>query len=143
MKLLLAIDDSKFSEAAIKALISQIKPGGTEVRILHVMEPISLGSEVYIRDWEEVSTQLKKRAETLLGRTAQTLRDAGFQVETMLEEGDLKSVIADVAAKWPADLIMMGSHGRKGLDRFLLGSTSESVMRHAHCSVQIVRSTDK
>jgi nucleotide-binding universal stress UspA family protein len=48
-------------------------------------------------------------------------------------------VILDTAAKWHADLIVIGSHGRKGLDRFLLGSVSEAVARHAPCSVQIVR----
>jgi nucleotide-binding universal stress UspA family protein len=139
MRILLAIDDSKFSEAATRALIEQIKPSGNEVRVLHVMEPMTLGSEIYIRDWEEVSTQLQVRAQALLKRTAEALQAKGFRAETVLEEGDLKSIIMDVGEKWPADLIVMGSHGRKGLSRFLLGSTSESVVRHAHCSVQVVR----
>jgi nucleotide-binding universal stress UspA family protein len=56
-----------------------------------------------------------------------------------IEEGDPKAVILDCAAKWPADLILLGPHGRKALERFLLGSVSEGVSRHATCSVQIVR----
>jgi nucleotide-binding universal stress UspA family protein len=48
-------------------------------------------------------------------------------------------VILDDAEKWPADLIVLGSHGLKGLNRFLLGSVSDAVSRHAACSVQVVR----
>jgi nucleotide-binding universal stress UspA family protein len=139
MKVLLAIDDSKFAQAATRALIAQVKPSGTEVRVLHVMEPTTLGGEIYVRDWQEVTQHLRQRAEALLAQTAETLRTAGFRVETVLEEGEVKSVISDSAARWPADLIFMGSHGRKGLDRFLLGSVSEAIVRHARCSVQIVR----
>ena len=139
MKVLLAIDDSKFSEAATQALIAQAKPRETEVRVLHVIEPFTIGGEVYVRDWQDVTQELRKRGEALLTQTAQALRTAGFQVATAMEEGDPKSVISDFAAKWSADLIVMGSHGRKGLDRFLLGSVSEAVVRHAPCSVEIVR----
>ena len=79
-----------------------------------------------------------EQAQGLVAKAARELRDAGFQVETAIEVGDAKAVILDAAAKWPADLIVLGSHGRKGLERFLMGSVSEAVARHAHCSVQIV-----
>ena len=58
---------------------------------------------------------------------------------TAVEWGDPKSKIINAAEAWGADLIVLGSHGRKGLQRFLLGSVSETDMRHAHCSVEIVR----
>lgn len=51
-----------------------------------------------------------------------------------------KNVILDEAANWHADLIVVGSHGRRGLDRFLLGSVSETVAIYAHCSVEVLRS---
>ena len=140
MKVLLAIDDSKYSEAAIQALITQAKPKETEVRVLHVIEPIIISGEGgYVIDWQSVTKELRKRGEGIIAQAAQALRSAGFQVTTAMEEGNPKSVIGDFAAKWPADLIVMGSHGRKGLDRFLLGSVSEAVVRHAPCSVEIVR----
>jgi nucleotide-binding universal stress UspA family protein len=53
--------------------------------------------------------------------------------------GEPCGVILDTAKKWGADLIVLGSHGRRGLDRFLLGSVSEAVAIHAACSVQVVR----
>jgi nucleotide-binding universal stress UspA family protein len=58
---------------------------------------------------------------------------------TKVMRGDAKSAILDDAKSWGADLIVMGSHGRRGLERFLVGSVSEAVLRHAHCSVEIVR----
>ena len=143
MKILLAIDDSKFSEAAIQALIAQAPPKGSEVRVLHVIEPLPAiygGAEWgYVMDWQAVTREQRKQAEALMARATQTLRAAGFQVTTAIEEGAPKAVILDSAAKWPADLILVGSHGRRALDRFLLGSVSEAVARHAPCSVQIVR----
>ena len=140
MKVLLAIDDSKFSEVATQALIAQAKPRETEVRVLHVIESyVVLYEGGYVVDWKPVIEELRKKGEALLTQTAQALRTAGFQVATALEEGDPKSVIVDLAAKWPADLVIMGSHGRRGFDRFFLGSVSETVVRHAPCSVQVVR----
>ena len=100
---------------------------------------MTIGGEIYVRDWQDVAAQLRRRGEALLTKAAQALRTEGFQVATAMEEGDQKSVIVDFAAKWPADLIIMGSHGRKGFDQFLLGSVSEAVVRHAPCSVEVVR----
>jgi len=60
-------------------------------------------------------------------------------VDTVVEWGNPKSKIIDAAAQWHADLIVLGSHGRTGLDRFLTGSVVDTVMRHAHCSVELVR----
>jgi len=143
MKILLAVDDSKFSQAATAALIALAKPQEAEVRVLHVIEPIPVYPEGeawgYGTESVPVSQEERKEAEGLIARTGQTLRDAGFRVTTVLEVGNPKEVIIDSAAKWPANLIVIGSHGRKGLDRFFMGSVSEAVARHACCSVQIVR----
>ena len=67
------------------------------------------------------------------------LRSKGLKVTTTVEQGDPKSKIIEAASKWHADLIVVGSHGRKGLEHFLLGSVSDAVARHAGCSVEIVR----
>jgi len=67
------------------------------------------------------------------------LRSAGINVSTAIAQGNPKSIILDEAKVWGADLIVLGSHGRKGLERFLVGSVSDAVLRHAHCSVEIVR----
>lgn len=143
MKILLAIDDSKFSEAAIEAVIRQTTPQETEVRVLHVIEPIPIYPEGqawgYSPDASQVLEEQRKEAEELVARADQTLREKNFKVMTAVEEGNPKEVILDSAAEWHADLIVLGSHGRKGLDRFFMGSVSEAVARHAPCSVEIIR----
>ena len=140
MKILLAIDDSKFSEAAAKILAGQFRPQDTEIRVLHVVEPpvISEPPQMSRGYYPELEDRLPQ-AHEVVDRAAKTLSSAGFKVTTSVVTGEARSVILDDAAEWPADLIVLGSHGRKGLERFFLGSVSEGVARHAHCSVQIVR----
>ena len=107
MKILLAIDGSKFSKAATQAIIARTRPRGTQVRVLHVVEPPSLlvtremGGYDPALDaaWEAES----KRAETLVANTAGTLRSKGPKVSTSVEKGDPKSKIVDAASKWRAD----------------------------------------
>jgi len=81
----------------------------------------------------------KKPARELVERIAKELRAAGFQASTAIEVGDIRESIIDSAAEWRADLIVVGSHGQRGIQRFLLGSVAEFVARHARCSVEIVR----
>ena len=143
MKILLAVDDSKFSEAAIQAVISQARPADTEVRVLHVLEAPShlAGVEMveYDAEFEGLWKALREQAKALVEKAIGKLRDVGFSVTPSLEDGDPKSKIIDVATEWKADLIVLGSHGRKGLERFFMGSVADSVARHAACSVEIVR----
>ncbi len=144
MKILLAIDGSKFSEVATQALATQFRPHDTEVRVLHVIEPIITPvppqmSAGYTPEMSEIRQDQLKEARELVTRAAQALRAAGFRVDPSVKEGDIRAGIIDVAAEWHADLIVVGSHGRRGLERFLLGSVSEAVARHAPCSVEIIR----
>jgi nucleotide-binding universal stress UspA family protein len=139
MNILIAVDGSEFSEAAIQEVI-RTRPKDTQIQIMHVIEPLPVvESWAYAVDWQKISQEQRKEAEVFVTQAARTLRDAGFTVTSAIEEGSAKSIIIDTAARWPADLVVLGSRGRKGLARFLLGSVSEAVARHAPCSVQIVR----
>jgi nucleotide-binding universal stress UspA family protein len=138
MKILLAIDDSKFSEAAVQAVIAHHKLQGLEVRVLHAAEPPIVMMTPEFAEYIP-PTESPEAATALVGRAAGALRSAGVNVATAIVQGDPKSIILDDAKAWGADLIVLGSHGRKGLERFMLGSVSESVLRHAHCSVEIIR----
>lgn len=143
MKILLAIDDSNDSEAAAKALLEQTSPKDAEVQVLHVVDlpPHLLSPEmgVYERQLDEIERKQTEEAEALVQRTAAQLRQRGFSVSTAVELGDPRAQIVDVARRWGADMILLGCHGRKGLERFLLGSVSQGVARHAPCTVEIVR----
>jgi nucleotide-binding universal stress UspA family protein len=144
MKILLAMDGSDFSQAALKSVLARPWPPNTEVKVLNVVEPPSLlmGREMAGIDpeFESVWKALREQAKDIVSKAADKLREASFIVSTELVEGDPKSQIIDVANEWHADMIVVGSHGWSGLSRFLMGSVSESVVRHAHCSVEIVRS---
>jgi nucleotide-binding universal stress UspA family protein len=146
MKILLAIDDSKFSDAALQMVISQNRPDGSQVRLIHVAEPITFlfppemaAEYAPAPQLDSLRKEHLRKAQEFLAGAVKKLRDAGFTADTALYEGDVRSEIIDIATEWHADLIVLGSHGRKGLDRFLIGSVSEYVARHAPCSVEIVR----
>ena len=145
MKILLAVDGSVFSEAATQFVLRQARPQDTEVRVLSVMEPSSLrtdsGTEGYYAAIDASFEEATKRSQALVAKTAELLRSNGIKVTSSAstEWADPKSKIIDAAAEWGADLIVLGSHGRSGLDRFLMGSVADAVARHAPCSVEIVR----
>jgi nucleotide-binding universal stress UspA family protein len=144
MKILIAIDGSDFSQAALQSVIARPWPANTSVRVLHVVEPPSLlmGREMaaYDPEFEAVWKALREQAKDLVEKASEKLRAAQFIVSTELVEGDPKSQIIDAANAWHADMIVLGSHGRTGVSRFLIGSVSQAVVRHAHCSVEIIRS---
>jgi nucleotide-binding universal stress UspA family protein len=144
LKILLAIDGSRFSEDATQAVIWQIRPEQAEVCVLHIVEPLLLIPEFRSGNLEALKAaekQLRRHGEDVVARAEQLLRKAGFKIHTKIREGDRRAEIIDQAAEWGADLIVLGSHGRKGLNGFLLGSVAEFVSRHADCSVEIVRTS--
>lgn len=140
MKILLAVDDSMFSDAALQMVVAHVAPQGTEVSVLHVVEPIVLSPPPQMSPGyaPELESRVKD-GRALVEREVERLRVAGFKADGAVEMGDTRERIIDAADEWRADLIVMGSHGRRGVQRFLLGSVAEYVARHAQCSVEIVR----
>ena len=134
MKLLLAVDGSSFSHLATEAVTSQIRHEGTEILVLQIVE--DRGPELGATSKEHFAA-----AQQHADQEAAILRKAGFKMESRIKEGEARVGIVDVAGEWHADVIVLGSHGRTGLSRFLLGSVAEAVARHAKCSVLIVRAT--
>jgi nucleotide-binding universal stress UspA family protein len=146
MKILLAVDGSKYSDAAVQALESKIRKEDAEVLVLQVVEPriISTPPQMaagYEPELAELMKEQFKQAQQIVERAAAALKAAGFKASCRVVEAETRSGILDLASEWHADLIVLGSHGRKGLQRFMLGSVAESVARGAYCSVLIVRAT--
>jgi nucleotide-binding universal stress UspA family protein len=147
MKILLATDGSTFSELAEKTVTATIRPQDAEVQVLQVVEPLMFAAAPQLApDYlpeqaakrEEVLNLAKKTTDLAAGR----LRTAGFKAASRVVESDSRNGILDTAAEWKPDLIVLGSHGRRGIAKFLLGSVAEAVARHARCSVLIVRTPD-
>jgi nucleotide-binding universal stress UspA family protein len=147
VSLLLPIDDSPFSVAAVDEVARSLRPDKMDIHVLHVLEldrmvPVALDfarGAGYGADVQAHLQTARLEAERLVGDAATRLRREGFTVTTSVQEGDPRHVIIDCASEHNCDCIILGSHGRRGVDRFLLGSVPDAVSRHAHCSVYVVR----
>ena len=144
MKVLLAVDESPFSQEAVQRVIDQFRPKDTQVQVVNVIEPIGAyfsaeGFPHLTSDTPIVEREREKQAGELVQNVCSKLGKAGFRNSKIVLRGDARAAILDHASEWNPDLIVVGSYGLKGLNRLLMGSVSDAVARHAACSVQIVR----
>ena len=147
MRVLLAVDGSACSDMAVQAVIDGFRPDATQVRVLHAVEwmremPLCFQYAHGPKAGDDVVECRNKsfdRARELVERVAAQLEFKGFHPSVSTPDADPRHGIVEAAREWPAELIVMGSHGRRGMDRLLLGSVAESVVRHAPCSVHVVR----
>ena len=143
MKILLAIDGSPPSEAAIEEVKERPWPTPSTVRILSVIQPyVPPATEIVLAGatLQEIRERQVTEADRLARQAGERIMAPGrLSVETAIAEGDARTAIVDAADEWKADLIVVGSHGRTGLTRLMLGSVAQSVVAHAHCSVEVVR----
>jgi nucleotide-binding universal stress UspA family protein len=146
-KVLLATDGSLGSLEAARSVASRPWPAGSEFRVISVVElspawfrkpyPAYLDHKAM----EDLRGEAMKRAQDAVAAAEQIVADAGLpETGTVLvPSAAAREMIFQEAAEWGADLIVAGSHGRRGASRFLLGSVSEPVAFHAKCSVEIIR----
>ena len=143
MRILLAVDSSSYSTIATRRVADRPWPKPSVVRIVSVAQLSDISEDPSFWDSgatnEHLAQAILLQARELVERVASDLRAAGLSVETTVRRGDPRTEIEDDAKTWDADLIVVGSHGRTGLSRWLLGSVAEHVVRHAHCSVEVCR----
>ena len=136
-KILVAVEDLYFIDA-IETFVSQLKTTGEgpALKVLHVIDP-----QEAVYAWP--STEYRKEAEALLVSVTERLgkKFPDLHVEGLLREGYVKEEIVEEAKLWSADLILMGPHGKKGIDKFLLGSVAKAVVPLAPCSVVLLRAS--
>lgn len=137
-KILIGIDDSKHAEHAAQCGFELAKLIGAEVALAHVIEPIVLPDNeigmTYPLDMMDAQTEASKLI------IAQTIANfAGDQeVTRFLEIGRPTDLIIEFAEQFQADLIVVGTHSRTGLNRFLMGSVAEHIMRHSPVPVMVI-----
>jgi nucleotide-binding universal stress UspA family protein len=154
LKILLATDGSEFSCAAAKSVACRPWPAGSQVKIVSVEElpvfenetsafPLAASYPASLLD--ELLEGARNHAKDALENTKKVFAGSRLEVITgpVTAVGDPRSVILECAQHWPADLIVVGSHGRRGFDRLLMGSVSEAVAIHAKCSVEVIRINDR
>jgi nucleotide-binding universal stress UspA family protein len=146
-KILLATDGSGEAASAAKTAIDTANLSGSELHVVHIEEyPTHLlanyGSFAYL-DAHWLQTVLEEthiRARKTLDEQVGSIEGAGGTVKAShLRRGRPDGEIVDLAEEIGAGLIVMGSRGRGGMKRALMGSISDSVVRHAHCPVMVVR----
>lgn len=147
-RLLLATDGSDFSTRAAFSLASRPWPEGTEALIISVVDLVSppiislVGpGEPGFPTYPEEYNAARDQAQSAAALAANIVRPVCTQLHEWIPVviDSARQVILDEAERWDADCIFLGSHGRTGMDRFLLGSTSEAIATHARCSVIVAR----
>lgn len=142
-RILIPVDVSKTSARAVQAAMP-LMSSATIVRLVYVVEdvyPLDAEAIAYI-DYAALQTAARHAGERALREAAVQLSELGAQVETALLESKgegVAGVIDAEADRWGADLIVLGTHGRTGLSRLLLGSIAENVVRGSPVPVLMVR----
>lgn len=136
------------SETATKALVSALqlaRESGGQVRIVHMVEGLTpLAIDQYGAAWSgDIIDVLKKGGEQILSDALDIARAAGVQADTEIFDSfgeRLAETVVDAAKRFDADLVVVGTHGRRGMGRLLLGSGAEQIVRLAPVPVLVVRS---
>jgi nucleotide-binding universal stress UspA family protein len=149
-RILVAFDGSEPSQRALAEAIKVAKDGHAELHVLHVVDEFLVGStpdasHMSTTYYAEAIQALQASGRQILEQARDTAGSAGLVIETTLEE-TIGSRVADLivakAKEWEADLIVMGTHGRRGLRRLVLGSDAEWVLRSTPVPVLFVRAAD-
>ncbi len=137
-KVILAVDDRVSAQAMEDFLDKLAFPAGTQVKVVHAIEPTEA-----VSSWP--SEQYRIEAEELVASTTSHLSThfPQLRVQGAVLWGYAEEEIIDLACAWGANLIIVGSHARAGLARLLLGSVAEAVVSHAPCSVLALRHLPK
>lgn len=143
-KVLVAIDGTGLSRLVIDSLSARVGPDETEVLVLQVLEPliISVPPQTASGYAPEMGARNRERvgsAKKTLADAAGILRKAGFRVKTRVVESEITEGILATAAEWGANLIVVTSHARKGVAKFLHRSVAQGIVHRASCSVLVVK----
>jgi nucleotide-binding universal stress UspA family protein len=133
MKILIASDGSPSSEPLIHEAASRPWPTGTEFTVVTVVDPFFFTRAPLLLE------EAKQKTTQSLAEQAKPLADAGWPVNADVILDSPRHALPRIASALSADLILLGSHGRGTVGRLLLGSTAQAVLRHAECSVEVVR----
>jgi len=133
--ILFATDGSKYSEAAANKVIDFAKSYGSALNVISVVDV----TEEFIARAPGALDDLVKKAKSIVEDVKKRADSEGIKAEGMVKEGDAYKSIVDIAQKQKADAIIMGSHGRTGLKRLLMGSVTERVIGHAPCPILVAK----
>ena len=142
-KILVPVDGSPASMLGLKEAIKLAVASKATLRLVHVVnEFIFDPSYASAQSCEALLESFRTGGQRILVQSQATVREAGVECHSELIEtvgGRVSELILTAAKTWPADLIVMGTHGRRGIGRLVLGSDAELVLRSAPVPVLLVR----
>lgn len=144
--ILVAVDGSDVSSHALEHAIKLALDQRSELRILHVVDTTMLfDSNSDFIDIAELEQNLLESGRRRLEKAKEIANEAGVKVETSLRKAEhyserIAALIVDETDEWPADLLVLGTHGRRGLSHLFLGSVAEGVVRISKVPVLLIRS---
>ncbi len=143
--ILVPVDGSATSNRGLAEAIMIAKLTGARLRLVHVVDDLSFAIGVDgLGSGSEVISLLREAGESVLAAARSQVQAAGLRVDTVLHEafsGRVCDLVVEDAATWPADLIVIGTHGRRGAGRLFMGSDAEQILRLAPVPVLLVRAT--
>ena len=137
------VDGSSTSDKAVAAAIDVAQLKGGSLRFLYCLDELALAIGPEFSG--HVMNAAREEAQAVLARAQTAAKGAGQQADVHLSESPGKRIgncVADEARDWNADLVVVGTHGRKGMARALLGSGAESIIREADVPVLVIRGKD-
>ncbi|MGA9665845.1 MAG: universal stress protein [Gallionella sp.] len=143
-RILAAVDDSRSSDLALKEAIGLAKDEHAILRIVYVVDEVSLYGDAPFVDPSEIERAWIETGHEILAKAQSAARSAGIDAEVkLLETENIGERMADAivaeARAWPADLVVVGTHGRSGLNHLLMGSVAEGIVRSSPVPILLVR----
>lgn len=143
-RILAPVDGSACSRRGLGEAIGIARLTGGRIRVLQVIEEpyAAMGIDAALAGGMDVVTLVRDAAKATLTAAEDTVRAAGIEVDGQLldsADGRMCELVVKAAQDWPADLIVIGTHGRRGVSRLLIGSGAEQILRLATVPVLLVR----
>ncbi|WP_423792199.1 universal stress protein [Methanocaldococcus indicus] len=142
-KIVIPTDGSDVSNEALKHGYYIAKKMDAEVYVIYVVDISPFVGLPAEGTWEMIEQMLKEEGEEILKKSKEIANEYDLDVKTELLEGIPAKEIVEFAEKIKADLIVMGTTGKTGLERILLGSVAERVIKNSHCPVLVVKKPKK
>ncbi len=141
-KILVPIDGSNYSIDAARYAIELAKLQKAEINFIHIIEPLPYGVDYLGPTFDQYSKDVTNQVQSWFSKIRSLAKSNGLEdikTEVFSEKRSITNTIIDYAQDESIDLIVMGTKGRTGFKRLLLGSIADGVAQHAHCPVLLVR----
>lgn len=143
-RILVPVDGSSTADRGVTEAIAMAKLTGASVRLVHVVneQPLAYGEDGASVAWGDMAAALQEAGRSILESARKRVAAAGVDVDTQMPEvfgRRVADVVNELAVAWRANLIVIGTHGRRGVTRLFLGSDAEQILRSAPVPVLLVR----